>query len=311
MTKGASTPPPGSIELGASLAMRHVLAACQRYATTPYPILIQGERGTGKTMLAAYLHALSGRRGGFVKESAASLSDEMGHALLAGHARGAFTGATDNRQGLIEAAHLGTFFLDEIGAASPRVQQVLLQLLDDGTLLRVGEVRLRPVDTRLIAATNSDLVQMVAAGTFRPDLRDRFGFLTIDLPPLRQRKEDILPMARRFLQQDAAVARIAPIPALSEEVECLFLEAEWLGNIRELKSVCRYAVLHAHPERAVGLTELPPAFVEPLGHTRRDLFTHSLAQRAADLLEETGGNKAEAARQLGISRRHLYRLLAG
>ncbi len=134
---------PTSIELGTSSAIRRVMAHCQRYATTPYPILILGERGTGKTMLAGYIHKVSGRRGDFIQESAATLTDEMGHALLAGHARGTFTGATDDRQGLIEAAHLGTFFLDELGVASPRVQQVLLQLLDDGA------TRSRPVRWRL------------------------------------------------------------------------------------------------------------------------------------------------------------------
>lgn len=157
---------PTSIGLGTSSAIRRVMADCQRYATTPYPILILGERGTGKTMLASYIHTLSGRRGDFVKESAASLTDEMGHALLAGHARGTFTGATDHRRGLIESAHNGTFFLDELGVACPRVQQILLQLLDDGVLLRIGEARPRPVDTRFIAATSADLTQMATTEHF-------------------------------------------------------------------------------------------------------------------------------------------------
>lgn len=302
---------PTSIDLGTSNAIRRVMADCQRYATTPYPILILGERGTGKTMLAGHIHALSGRRGNFIKESAASLTDEMGHALLAGHARGTFTGATDHRQGLIEAAHLGTFFLDELGVASPRVQQVLLQLLDDGALLRVGEVRRRPIDTRFIAATNADLSALAAAGTFRHDLRDRFGYLTIEVPPLRERRADILPLARRFLERESIAAKVTHAPALSEEVEQVFLEADWSYNVRQLLDVCRFAMLNSLPEYPITMAELPPGFVAELEPGYRDRFMRSLSRRAAAVLQETGGNKAETARRLGVSRRHIYRLLSG
>lgn len=307
MTMGDSARP----VFGTSVGMTELLRDCTRYAPTQHPLLILGEPGTGKSLLARHLHGLSARRGAFVKESAAALPHEMEVALLGGHARGAFTGAVTDRMGLIESAHHGTFFLDELGVASHRLQQLLLQLLDDGTLRRVGELRTRPVDVRFVAATNADLQEMIEQRSFRQDLRDRFGHLVLRLPPLRERRDEILPLADSFLQRERALTGAASRPALSQEAHDALLAAPWRGNIRELESVCRFAVLHAARGETIGLEHLPADFLATMGDVLRHRHERSvsLAARARRALEEAHGNKAAAARTLGISRQHLYRLL--
>ncbi|HKT60270.1 MAG TPA: sigma-54 factor interaction domain-containing protein, partial [Gemmatimonadales bacterium] len=189
---------------GNSRAIQQVLAESGRYAGTGYPVLILGERGTGKSVLARHIHNLSGRTGSFVRESAAAIQPNLELSYLMGHIRGSFTGADRDRVGLLESAHGGTFFLDELGLASDRVQELLLHLLDGGTIRRMGEVRDRPVDVRFIGATNANLAAMADRGAFRRDLLDRFGYLIIRLPGLAGRRDEILPLADFFLQREAA-----------------------------------------------------------------------------------------------------------
>jgi len=294
---------------GTSAAITKVLAECARYATTRYPILLLGERGTGKTALARHIHGLSGRQGSFIIESAAAIPEHLEVAHLGGHARGSFTGAHSDRMGLLEAAHKGTFFLDELALASPRVQEILLQVLD-GQVRRLGEVRDRQIDVRLIAATNVELDQLINQGEFRRDLRERFGYLVIRVPPLAQRADEILHLADHFLRQEAEGLGLGERPAFSEEVRACLMAAPWKGNIRELEAVCRYAVLHADPGDRIDTADLPPEFLASLGQVIQHRHDRSLAARARDALEETRGNKTEAARRLGVSRQHLYRLLA-
>jgi DNA-binding NtrC family response regulator len=210
--------------------------------------------------------------------------------------------------GLLEAAHQGTFFLDELALASPKVQEILLQVLD-GQLRRLGEVRDRQIDVRLIAATNAELDDMVDSGTFRRDLRERFGYLVLRMPPLAERRDEILPLADHFLQREAASYGLPSRPVLSEEVRACLMTAPWRGNIRELEAVCRYAVLHVESDCRIELADLPPDFLDGAGAVLQHKQLRSLADRARQALEETRGNKAAAARLLGISRRHIHRLL--
>lgn len=288
--------------LGCSSTMRSLAEVAARYAKTPYPILLLGERGTGKSVLAEQIHTYSGRSGRFVKSSAATIPDNLEVSYLAGHARGAFTGAIYEQVGMLEAAHRGTLFLDEIGLASSRLQQILLQVLDDGTLTRIGEVRARPVDTRIIAGTNEDVDAAVADGRFRADLRDRFGDLVLEVPPLRARRDEVVPLAERFVQSTAAEIRVAA-PALSPAAVAALLRHPWPGNVRELESVCRRAVIHAQGLDQIDVGSLPPRF------SSLDAVQVETTGRVQTALERSGGNKTEAARLLGISRQHLYRLV--
>jgi DNA-binding NtrC family response regulator len=301
-----------ALVFGTSCAIRRVLAEASMFAASRYPVLILGEPGTGKTALARHLHELSCRPGPFVQESAAAIPEHIEISHLTGHAQGAFTGAVRHQPGLIESAHGGTFFLDELGAASSKVQEVLLHLLERGSLRRVGESRDRPVDVRFVAATNSDLAALAACGKFRRDLLDRFGYLTITMPKLADRRDEILPLADVFLQGESATQGQPERPLLSDEVRAALLAAPWVGNIRELRDVCHYAVLSArmaglgHP---IDICDLPPAFIATLGDLMQCRHDRSAAERAREALTRAGGNKARAARLLGISRQQLYRLL--
>ena len=294
---------------GHSAAIAKLLDECGRYARTAYPILVLGQRGSGKSALARHIHELSGRSGAFVHESAAAIPEHLEVAHLGGHARGSFTGAVADRMGLLEAAHGGTFFLDELALASPRVQEILLQVLD-GQLRRLGEVRDRRIDVRLIAATNIELVELIERGEFRRDLLERFGYLVLRMPPLAERRDEILPLADHFFRSESERLGLTARPILSAEVRACLLAAPWSGNIRELEAVCRYAILHAAPNEEIVLADLPPEFLASAGEVLQFRHQRSLAERARLALAETQGNKAAAARLLGISRRHMHRILA-
>lgn len=293
---------------GVSDAIAKVLDASSRYAHSRHPLLILGQRGTGKTALARHIHILSGRTGSFIRESAAAIPEHLEVAHLGGHARGSFTGAHTDRMGLIEAAHRGTFFLDELGLASARVQEILLQVLD-GQVRRLGEVRDRQIDVRLIAATNVELDDLISRGEFRRDLRERFGYLVIHMPPLAERRDEILPLADHFLRVEAELQGLGERPSFSEAVRSSLMAAPWTGNIRELEAVCRYALLHAGSEDQIDMADLPPEFLATIGLVLQRKHECSLAERARQALQQTHGNKAAAARLIGISRRHMHRIL--
>jgi DNA-binding NtrC family response regulator len=287
---------------------RAVPAEGARWASLPYPILICGERGTGKTELAARLHKASGRQGPFVTGSLAQVPKGMEVPELLGHSRGAFTSAVADRKGLFERAHSGTAFLDELGRASPEAQNALLGFLDHRRLTRVGGVCELILDVRLIAATNSDLEGMVAEGTFLADLLDRFGYYVIRLKPIRERREEILPLVRSVLEREsAALGRERP-PLLSAKVQRLMVRAPWPGNLRDLVKLCEYLAGTAGEE--VDVASLPPRFLATLG-IESDAPEEPLAVRARRVLEACGGNKTEAARRLRTSRQHLHRVLRG
>lgn len=291
-----------------SRAFRAALHACERFATIDEPIVLLGERGTGKTRLARYIHERSGRAGGFVYEAVTNIPVQLEDDSLSGHNRGAFTGAHVARMGFVESARNGTLFLDEIGDASPKLQAALLKFLDGSPIRRLGDLRETPVGCRFILATNKDLKALVIDGSFRQDLLDRFGYFRITVPPLRERREDILPLAAHFLAQMKPADRHEPL-ALSRAVEQLFTEAPWHGNVRELESVCRFAAVIAHQRPCIELDHLPPDFVAGLGATVRSRYDHRENRRAHRAVEAAGGNKSAASRSLGISRTQIYRLL--
>jgi DNA-binding NtrC family response regulator len=294
---------------GDSRPIRRVLDQCDRYARITDPLLILGPPGSGKTVVARHIHELSRRPGPFIKEAASSIPDHLELSHLCGHVRGAFTGAASDRMGLIEAAHGGTFFLDEIGDAPLTVQLLLRQLVEDGTVRRVGERRDRPVDVRFIAATNAPLEEMAGAGSFRKDLLDRFGFFRIHMPMLADRRDEILLLMDFFLERAAEAYGLSQPPVLSPPVRECLRAAPWKGNVRELENLCKYVALHAAPAGPVEIADLPPEFLASMGQLIQHRHARSSAEHAREALLAAQGNKTEAARRLGVSRQHLYRLL--
>jgi two-component system response regulator HydG len=294
---------------GTSAGITKVVDQCARFARTRDPMVLVGQRGTGKTALAEHIHELSRRPGEFVEESAAGLPRDMEVARLAGHVKGAFTDAREDRPGLLEVAHGGTFFLDEVQLASAQLQGVLLRLLERSCIRRLGDVRERPVDVRLIAASNEDLNALVAEGRFRADLLDRFGCMTVRMPPLAERRDEIIPLAERFLAEAASEHALDSQTTMSVAMQDLLLASPWPGNIRQLRSVCRTALALAAPRGHLGVEDLPLDFVAPLGDLGRVRYSWAAEreQRLGEALERTHGNKAKAARLLGVSRQTLYR----
>jgi two-component system, NtrC family, response regulator AlgB len=223
--------------------MHAVLEVIQRTAGHDVAVLLRGENGTGKGILARLLHAHSPRRDRpFVVVNCPTLSEELLASELFGHARGAFTGAVKDQEGRVEAAEGGTVFLDEIGEISPSLQSKLLRFLQEKRFERVGETRTRAANVRIVAATNRDLEAEVKAGQFREDLLYRLNVVEILVPPLRQRPEDILPLARRFIAFFARGAR-RHIPELSAAAERTLLAYPWPGNVRELRNMVERAVI--------------------------------------------------------------------
>ncbi|MGH7562563.1 MAG: sigma-54-dependent transcriptional regulator [Gemmatimonadales bacterium] len=296
----------GSLYFGTSVISARLLNDISAFAATPYPVLLLGPTGSGKTALAREIHRRSPRSGGpFIACPLPGIPDELRHAELAGVRRGAFTGALDDRVGAVEAAHNGTLFLDEIGYATVGSQQTLLTALESGAVRRIGEVRDRAVNVRVVCATSADLARMSEEGRFLAELYYRIECLTLRIPPLAERRQDILPLATRFLTEEFAALRRGYQPVLTDEAERSLRTAPWPGNIRQLKSACRYVATRLDSARAIEVEDLPVSVTELMASTGES----SERARALAVLRRVDGNKAKAARLLGITRPQLYRLL--
>jgi len=293
-----------------SAAMRRLAETLAVVADSSVPVLVMGESGTGKEVVAQLLHGWSGRSDGpMVAANCAGLPESLIESELFGHTKGAFTGAGEDRRGLFRAADGGTLFLDEIGELPLHLQPKLLRAIETGQVTPVGSETPVAVDTRLIAATNRDLSEAVEAGQFRDDLYYRINVVELVVPPLGQRREDVLPLARRFGNEFAAT----PIRFSPQAVNCLLAHA-WPGNVRELRNAIQRACLLSRgdvvmpehlPSRVAGFAEQAP--------TDSDQGRLSQVERATILatLAECKGNRTHAAKKLGISRRALiYKIRA-
>jgi NtrC-family two-component system response regulator AlgB len=256
----ADAAPEASLE-ASSAQMRAVMDVVSKASQHDVPVLLVGESGTGKSVLARALHQLSPRRQRpFGVVNCPSLSEELLVSELFGHALGSFTGAVRDKAGRVEAAEGGTLFLDEIGEIPPALQAKLLRFLQDKQFERLGETRTRTADVRVVAATNRNLENAVRAGQFREDLLFRLNVVEVTVPPLRDRREEILPLARRFLGFFARAARRA-VPELSPQAEAALLAYPWPGNVRELRNAIERAVILAPGQRLT-----PENFPERIAH---------------------------------------------
>jgi transcriptional regulator with PAS, ATPase and Fis domain len=296
-----------------SEAMRKIVDLSRRVAKVDSTVLITGESGSGKERIARVVHEESARASGpFIAVNCGAITESLLESELFGHVRGAFTGATMDRPGLFEAANKGTLLLDEVGEVSPGMQVKLLRAIQEREIRRVGENKIRKVDVRIIAATNRDLAVGVIKGTFRQDLYYRLNVVELHVPPLRERRDDILPLARMLLAGSALrmKRKISGIcPAAADQL----LRYTWPGNVRELENAMERAVALA-PGSRVELEDLPeevrqapPKAVSSTGPAR------SLEAVEKDyiiaVLERNGGNQTLAAKQLKIGAATLYRKL--
>jgi DNA-binding NtrC family response regulator len=297
-----------------SRAMQAVLSQLERVAPSDVNVLITGEHGTGKDVVARWIHAASPRAGrALITVNAGGIADTLFESELFGHVKGAFTDAKADRVGSFELADGGTLFLDEIANVSLKQQAKLLRVLESGDLQRVGSSRTRRVDVRVLAATNADLRREVAEGRFREDLLYRLNTIEIRLPALRERREDIPPLAALFLREQASRNRRAVVELTAGAVRAL-LDHSWPGNVRELRHAVERAVLMA---RGSAVTEDDLGLQQPraagagagtdfTGDITLEEAERMLIQRA---LTRHGGNVSRAAESLGVSRSALYRRL--
>ena len=315
----------------ADAAMRALFAQIERIAPAPISVLILGETGAGKEVIAEHIHRTSGRRGRFLALNCAALPENLLESELFGHEKGAFTGALATKEGLFESADGGTVFLDEVGELPPATQVKLLRVLEDRSVMRVGGRSARTIDVRFVSATNRDVEQDVAhGGAFRQDLYFRLNGITLNVPPLRERRADIAPLAAAFAAASSAATGRNTTPELSAEALRVLEGYEWPGNIRELRNLI---------ERAVLLCDGPliepshfPSKLSARDASTRDASTRDPSapaaldagaqpadprarllselerverERIVDALARCAGNQTQAAELLGISRRTL------
>jgi DNA-binding NtrC family response regulator len=293
-------------------SMKKVLTVVEGMRGSDCNVLLTGESGVGKNLIAKIIHSTSNRQSmPFLSINCATLTEELLASELFGHEKGAFTGAIRTKQGLIEIADTGTLFLDEIAEMSPSLQAKLLKVVEDGEFYRVGETKLIKVDVRFIAATNQDVKRLIAEGKFREDLFYRLTVMEIFIPPLRERMEDIKPLCSYFLQKHLPRAH-KKIGGFSRDALDILLNYSFPGNVRELENII---------ERAIILEKGPVVTPESLPHSLQILHIDTLdsgrvltvdelvKEYAGKVLKIVGGNRTRAAEMLGISRTSLWKIL--
>jgi len=288
------------------------LSMVEKVLESSVPVLIQGESGTGKELIAKAVHYNGPRKDRrFIAQYCGALPETLLESELFGYVKGAFTGALASKMGLFEVADGGTFFLDEIGDISPTIQAKLLRILQDGEMRRIGETKSIRVDVRVISATNRDLLREVREGRFREDLFYRLNVVTINLPPLRDRREDIPILIHHFLER-FPLSRSKRVSEIQREAMELLMAYDWPGNIRELENVISYGVVMSKAG-AIQVADLPPEIVRrdrppagfALGKSMRDIEREYLLST----LKSCGNDRKKTAQQLGISLRTLqYKL---
>ena len=294
--------------VGKSPALAHVISQASKVAATDVAVLINGETGTGKELFAQAIHNASHRSAGaFLALNCSAFSRELLESELFGYKEGAFTGAVKDKRGLLEEANHGTVFLDEIGEMALELQSKLLRVLETGEFVKVGDTKTTRVDVRIISATNRNLKEEIANGRFREDLYFRLSVFRIELPPLRQRREDILLLAQHFAERFSKQIG-CPVPALSPDAKNLFLSYPWPGNVREMMNTMEHALIVCDSE--VTREDLPIDMLSDESSTQAD---DSLDLKSVErnhiikVLHHTHGNKTETARLLKIGLTTLYR----
>jgi len=305
----------------ASARMQELFTATRQICTSDYPVLITGESGTGKELMASAIHQESRRKGGpFVPINCGALPDNILESELFGHVRGAFTGAIRNKKGRFEMAHGGTLFLDEVGELSPSFQVKLLRVLQEKRFEMVGGERTIEVDVRIISATNRNVRELIREGSFREDLFYRLCVFPLELPPLRERREDIPPIVEHALEKvrQETGSKVTSVSTAAMET---LMDYGWPGNVRELINAVQFASVlcqgdeiqpHNLPPEvrhgdADAVPVAPPAQKPPPATTERKRKLDWAAVDAA--LAEANGNKVKAAKILGVGRATLYRFL--
>jgi transcriptional regulator with PAS, ATPase and Fis domain len=304
--------------IGRSRAMQDLYRLLDRVIESDSTVLVQGENGTGKELIARAIHYNSSRRSRrFVVQNCSAFNDNLLDSELFGHKKGAFTGAVSDKQGLFEVADQGTFFLDEVGDMSPALQVKLLRVLQEGTLTAVGDTDVKNVDVRIIAATNRNLRRMVDNSEFREDLYYRLNVINVVSPPLRDRRDDIALLVEHFLKRHAKGSRMK-MKRLADDCLARLLEYAWPGNVRELENEIERLVVLAGDEKMIEIDLLSARIREqPSGaaHTPASPFALPDAIRALErrmifeALSRNAWNKTRAAADLKISRRNLIRLV--
>jgi two-component system response regulator AtoC len=298
--------------------MLQIGSICRQVAQTDVPVLLLGESGVGKEVLARYIHLQSGRRAPFVKVNCAALPAELLESELFGHERGAFTGAQHEKPGKFELAGQGTIMLDEVAEMSPLLQAKLLHVLQDGEYTRLGGTRTLTSEARVLAATNKHLHTLVTKGNFREDLYFRLNVITVEVPPLRERTEDIVPLCDRFVEKYRAKYK-SPVKKLPRELIAAFMRHNWPGNVRQLENVVRRFLILPDLQEALAELEdtkapLAPSQPDPPASTSLKQLAGDAADKAAkelvfNTLNEVNWNRKEAARRLNICYKSLLNKL--
>lgn len=296
--------------VGDSPALAKLREQVRRVGPSSGRVLVTGENGSGKELVAHAVHALSKRSAGpFVKLNCAAIPKDLLESELFGYERGAFTGAVQSKKGRLELADGGTLFLDEVGDLAPEAQAKLLRVIETNELERVGGTRTSKVDVRLVAATNKDLADEVRAGGFREDLYFRLNVLPVQVPPLRERRADVVTLARYFLAQFAAIEGRTGLE-LAPDAEQVLSEYHWPGNVRELRNLMERAVVLVEGER-VGAADLLPWLESPPEESGDAGLRGRVARSEMDsirrALEAADWNVTQAAAGLGIDRTNLHR----